>query len=134
MNYPTQEQIDAVLARARPTYGADTILQWTDYGPGLTSRMYWLGQKGASRFEDALEVSPTLDGLAAPPAVSPRRASPARAYLGDGCYVDFDGYALVLTTSDGSRDTNTIVLEPEVWAKLVEYVARLKADSTQEGA
>jgi len=53
-------------------------------------------------------------------------------YLGDGAYVDFDGYALILTTEDGIDETNRIVLEPEVYAALVAYVARLKADEQQE--
>ena len=35
-----------------------------------------------------------------------------KVYLGDGAYVDFDGYALVLTTEDGISVTNTVVLEP----------------------
>lgn len=53
----------------------------------------------------------------------------SKTYLGDGAYVDFDGYALVLTTENGIRETNRIVLEPEVYAALLEYVARLKADA-----
>mgnify|MGYP001576214309 CR=1 FL=1 len=55
-----------------------------------------------------------------------------KAYLGDGAYVDFDGWALVLTTEDGIRATNTIVLEPEIYAALVAYVKRLK-ERTQTG-
>ena len=50
-----------------------------------------------------------------------------KRYIGDGAYVDYDGYSLVLTTSDGIRDTNTIVMEPEVYAALLEYVEDLKA-------
>ena len=52
-----------------------------------------------------------------------------KTYLGDGAYVDFDGYALVLTTENGIRETNRIVLEPEVWHALKEYVERLKASA-----
>ena len=52
----------------------------------------------------------------------------AKRYLGDGAYVDFDGYNLILTTADGVRDTNIIVLEPEVYAALVQYVDDLRAD------
>ena len=40
--------------------------------------------------------------------------------------MDFDGFALVLTTEDGIRTTNRIVLEPEVYRALVEYVSRIK--------
>lgn len=46
-------------------------------------------------------------------------------YIGDGVYVDHEGYDIVLTTWDGIRVTNNIVLEPEVYANLVEYVKRL---------
>jgi hypothetical protein len=42
-------------------------------------------------------------------------------------FVDFDGYGLVLTTENGLSTTNTIVLEPAVYAALVEYVKRLNA-------
>lgn len=49
-----------------------------------------------------------------------------KAYLGDGCYADFDGYDLVLTTENGVAATNRIVLEPEVYKALLEYMARLK--------
>ena len=49
-----------------------------------------------------------------------------KSYLGDGVYVDFDGFALVLTTENGIETSNTIVLEPEVYVALTRYVARLK--------
>jgi hypothetical protein len=49
-------------------------------------------------------------------------------YLGDGAYVEFDGYAIVLTTSNGIVDTNRIVLEPEVLAALLLYIERLRKD------
>lgn len=49
----------------------------------------------------------------------------SKAYLGDGCYVAFDGYALVLTTENGISETNRIVLEPEVYRALMAYVKRL---------
>lgn len=49
-----------------------------------------------------------------------------KAYLGDGVYVEFDGYGLVLTTEDGISVTNCIVLEPEVYGELVKYAERLK--------
>jgi len=48
-----------------------------------------------------------------------------KAYLGDAVYVDFDGYALVLTTEDGIRETNRVVLEPQIYRALVAYVERL---------
>lgn len=55
-----------------------------------------------------------------------------KAYLGDGCYVDFDGYALWLTTEDGISTTNTIALEPEVYQALLDYVTDLKEDRGNE--
>lgn len=48
-----------------------------------------------------------------------------KAYLGDGVYLDYDGYALVLTTEDGIRATNTIVLEPAVYHAFTKYVTAL---------
>lgn len=48
-------------------------------------------------------------------------------YIGDGVYVDFDGYGLVLTTENGVKTTNRIVLEPEVYAQLLRYVEALRS-------
>ncbi len=53
-----------------------------------------------------------------------------KAYLGDGCYVASDGHGLVITTSDGIRDTNTIYFESEVYAALLRFVDDLRADQT----
>lgn len=54
-----------------------------------------------------------------------------KEYIGDSCYVDFDGYALTLTTENGVDVTNTVVLEPEVYAALNRYVERLRAAPTK---
>ena len=54
-------------------------------------------------------------------------AGDRKTYLGDGCYVRFDGFALWLTTEDGIRSTNVICLEPEVYKALTDFVASLKA-------
>lgn len=43
--------------------------------------------------------------------VIPKPPFPKR-YIGDGVYVAFDGYHLVLTTENGISITNTIALEP----------------------
>lgn len=56
-----------------------------------------------------------------------------KAYLGDGAYVEFDGYGLVLTTEDGMRATNTIYLEPEVYRALVAYVEGFKSPKPAVG-
>lgn len=39
--------------------------------------------------------------------------------------MEFDGFALWLTTEDGIREINRICLEPAVYLALLEYVARL---------
>ncbi len=55
-----------------------------------------------------------------------------KEYIGDGAYVDFDGYALVLTTENGIDIQNTVVLEPEVWRALEAYVYRLKNTESKD--
>ena len=49
-----------------------------------------------------------------------------KQYIGDGVYADFDGYAITLTTEDGIRTTNTIVLEPKEWEATCQYVEEVK--------
>lgn len=44
-----------------------------------------------------------------------------KRYIGDGVYLDFDGFAYILTTEDGLRVTNRIVLEPQVIEAFDEY-------------
>ena len=56
-----------------------------------------------------------------------------KRYIGDGVYVDFDGYNIVVTTEDGSATTNIIYLEPAVWNGLARYVAELTAKSPTVG-
>ncbi len=55
-------------------------------------------------------------------------ADTAKRYLGDGCYVAFDGYAVVLTTEDGVSVTNRIVIEPAVYQALHAYVRQLPSN------
>lgn len=43
-------------------------------------------------------------------------------FLGDGVYVRISGDTIVLTTENGFETTNTVFLEPGVWARLQRYV------------
>lgn len=45
-----------------------------------------------------------------------------KAYLGDGVYVEVDNGQLKLTTENGICVTNTVWLEPQVYAALNRYV------------
>lgn len=47
-----------------------------------------------------------------------------RVHLGDGAFVEFDGWYLWIISSDGIRDTNRVALEPSAYAELRDY-ARL---------
>jgi hypothetical protein len=50
---------------------------------------------------------------------------PAKQYLGDGAYAEFDKHTgdLVLTTDNGIDVTNRIVLESTVLVVLLDYLA-----------
>jgi len=52
--------------------------------------------------------------------------SDKKEYLGDGCYVEYRGACVVLTTSNGIEDTNRIVLEHETYTAFLRYMERLK--------
>jgi len=60
--------------------------------------------------------------------------STRKIYLGDAVYADFNpeqSYTdLILTTEDGYRATNTIILEPEVWRMLKEYMDTSMTNAT----
>ncbi len=49
-----------------------------------------------------------------------------KEYLGDGAYVCFDGFGIILTAEDGVRITNTVYLEPSVLKAFEDYVKRLR--------
>ncbi len=49
-----------------------------------------------------------------------------KEYLGDGAYVTFDGYHVVLTAENGVHATDTVALEPEVLDRFLEYVKKLR--------
>lgn len=55
-----------------------------------------------------------------------------KQYLGDGVYVDFDGYMLILTTEDGIRVLNKIYLEPAVYENLIRYVEELQRRKSEK--
>jgi len=47
----------------------------------------------------------------------------SKRYLGDGVYAQIEDYGdLILTTEDGVRVTNRIVLEPAVLLSLLKFV------------
>ena len=56
----------------------------------------------------------------------------AKQYLGDSVYVDYDGYYLILTTENGIKESNRILLEPKVFEALKNYVDRLKEPQPQD--
>jgi hypothetical protein len=61
--------------------------------------------------------------------------SSAKSYLGDAVYADVDEFGrIVLTTENGIYATNTIVLEPEVYAALLVWVDRLRSAATGSSA
>lgn len=49
-----------------------------------------------------------------------------KIYLGDGVYAQRDMGQLILTAENGISITNIVVLEPEVWAALLEYMKDTK--------
>ena len=49
-----------------------------------------------------------------------------KQYLGDGVYVEYEYGNIVLTTEDGTKVTNIIMLESEVWYALEKYVASIE--------
>lgn len=53
-----------------------------------------------------------------------------KEYIGDGIYVAFDGYMVILTTENGIEVTNRVGIEPREWAKLAKYVEALKSRPT----
>jgi hypothetical protein len=51
-------------------------------------------------------------------------ATQFREYLGDGAFVGFDGFNIVVTAEDGIRATDVVYLEPRGYANLVSWWAR----------
>ena len=48
-------------------------------------------------------------------------------YLGDGVYIDYDGYSIILTTEDGVSVQNRIFMEPQVMQAFQRYIERILA-------
>ena len=73
------------------------------------------GEASGSEGDDSsLGTTPT----SGPEATS----SQGKRYLGDAVYAVIEYNRVVLTTEDGIRVTNRIVLEPEVWFELKRFV------------
>jgi hypothetical protein len=49
-----------------------------------------------------------------------------KEYLGDAVYVKIDDFGIILTTEDGIKITNRIVLEPSTIDSLVTYIEKHK--------
>lgn len=49
-----------------------------------------------------------------------------KIYVGDGVYAEWTGYSLILTTSNGLQDTDTIHLEPWMLKVLKALVDRFQ--------
>lgn len=56
-----------------------------------------------------------------------------KQYLGDGVYVSYDDYHIVLSVENGVAVIDRIYLDPGVWAELVRYVERMRAATTTDG-
>ncbi len=47
-------------------------------------------------------------------------------YIGDGVYVEFDGYGIILKANDFYCPTDTIHLEPRVLSILLQFAKRME--------
>jgi len=47
-------------------------------------------------------------------------------YIGDGVYVEFDGYGIILKANDLNYPTDTIYLEPRVLSILFQFAKRME--------
>ena len=62
-----------------------------------------------------------------------------KEYLGDAVYAEWEEFAdgsvrLILTTEDGIKATNKIILEPEVIIELHRYLKRRRKEALGEEA
>lgn len=56
----------------------------------------------------------------------------AKEYLGDGVYIEDQGYHVVLTTEDGISVTNRIFMDRQVEKNLRQYMERLRRRNGEE--
>jgi hypothetical protein len=49
-----------------------------------------------------------------------------KTYLGDGVYAEWTGFDVVLTTENGIATTNTIMLEPDMVARLASWLETMQ--------
>lgn len=47
-------------------------------------------------------------------------------YLGDGVYVDFDGYQIILKANDHRNPTDVIALDSDTMSALIRYEKRVR--------
>jgi hypothetical protein len=52
-----------------------------------------------------------------------------QSYLGDGVYVEFDGYGIMLKANDHRNPTDKVYLEPDVMKRLILFYERSKIQS-----
>ena len=55
-----------------------------------------------------------------------------KTFLGDGVYVDFDGYHVILTTENGIRATNIIYLDPHVLSAFRDHIQQFFEEEDSE--
>lgn len=71
-----------------------------------------------------------IEGESALPKVEGTNKISRKTYIGDGVYLEYNGYDLILTTEDGISVTNRIVLEPEVYTSLLKSVELMTKGNT----
>lgn len=54
------------------------------------------------------------------------KGAPNPEYLGDGLYVEYDGWMIRLYATNGVFMTNEVFLEPAVLSAFQQYVERIK--------
>ncbi len=57
---------------------------------------------------------------------------PGKVYLGDSVYCEWKNGMFTLTTENGAGPSNTIHLEPEVFARLVEFVEAIRESEIRQ--